>query len=968
MARINRAMTDFQVVCFVSICSLWFIQFQEPTIAIATGSGLFTLLGKEVCMFLCRAVRCSWLFLFCGLVAALSVGDLYAQEETADTGAGNLPENRWVQVAKTKRPVKYLSSVWYMPATDEFICWGKNGYDGPQSVYDVETFTLRDRKWKESFPPGREKTWSNRRFPNWSTHGQWSRMKGWKGTVVKNVSDRVVGGYAATNRVSFVKTEGFLRPTRCPTFHQACWDSKRKRMVYFLGGKTFSYDPVKREWTYLNPEKSPAWCDALVWASLCYDAHNDEILLFGGGLALNEWGGAKTWIYDCKENTWKRPDFSVSALEKLRSQVTEVYIKLREVRCTLEYDIGQAAEIRKNSVTEALKKLPSISSEIAALKPLAEKEKEDVAANSLSDAAEGLCKLAETAPTDGAYERVHDLKAVENLLGRAERRLLTEPPLRCSTQMVYDSANKLVVLFGGNAQNARLCDTWVYDVTARTWKERYPSVSPPPGDVLSATYIDKHGLVMAAGLPAGWRRACAWTYDAAKNEWTPVRGSFEFRGGWLSLTYSTRDDVVMLNLEGTKSWGGHRVTCLYRFNPSSAAVKRKGVSAITSRLRLNWDARTRKLPPPKPEAVDKKLAELPANEWVQMPGPHFSRKTWGSAAIDTDRGVILYYGGGHSGYSGTDVAHYDIGSGRWSLSYPPEFPPFLEATNRTVFGWSYNLHPWAEHTRKWYAYDPVSRMMVYNRQGCFRPGSRFDQGNGPVTTAGYACWVYNPRLRTWYTPTYDRTFGTSDAQHLVTTPNGIYVHTRREGIWHCTVKKIERDGKVEYAAEWKQVIKKAPSSGNDLSGTSVYDSKRNRLVVLKTHAHMDIIDLNAMKVGRIKPERGRVPHYREACYIPEQDVIFSPNGYKKKGYSVYRSAENRWVQVDIPAPVMRWTDRRGKKHKRNMAYAGADTVIRYDPVHKVIFHYDRPNVTHLMLYDDKTVKVIKPKQNAEKKK
>jgi hypothetical protein len=46
------------------------------------------------------------------------------------------------------------------------------------------------------------------------------------------------------------------------------------------------------------PAVSPTACGSLAWASLCYDPVNDEAVLFGGGMALNLWGGAYTWLYD----------------------------------------------------------------------------------------------------------------------------------------------------------------------------------------------------------------------------------------------------------------------------------------------------------------------------------------------------------------------------------------------------------------------------------------------------------------------------------------------------------------------------------------------------------------------------------------------------------------------------------------------------------------------------------------------
>jgi hypothetical protein len=73
-------------------------------------------------------------------------------------------------------------------------------------------------------------------------------------------------------------------------------------------------------------------------------------------------------------------------------------------------------------------------------------------------------------------------------------------------------------------------------------------------------------------------------------------------------------------------------------------------------------------------------------------------KTWSSAIIDTDRSEVIYTGGGHSGYSGNDIAHYSIAANRWSLDAPPRFPPYLESTNATVYGWSYGCRPWSQHT------------------------------------------------------------------------------------------------------------------------------------------------------------------------------------------------------------------------------------------------------------------------------
>jgi hypothetical protein len=918
---------------------------------------------QENNMFLFKKVWRGWTVVVFGLIVNLSIFDLCAQEtkKTEPASAGEIPANTWVKVKKGNTG-KWLSSIWYMPATDEFISWGKYGSTAPDGVYDVLTFKVGDKVWRDSLPHSKTEAWAGRNWPNWNVYGFWSGMKSWKGPHVKGVYDYSVSGFAGKSRVSFTTTEGILRPTRSPTFHQGCWDSKRNRMVYFVGGQTFSYDPVKREWTDLKPAVSPAWSQHLVWASLCYDEHNDEIMLFGGGMALNAWGGARTWIYDCAENTWRRPEFGSSEMRKLRGRLEGVAELLRDTRCRLQYEVGQQPAVRKTAVTAALAEMKKHGTELGGLAKAFEAQKEGVAAKQIADVAQKLVKFAGESPGDNAHKLTTELQELEDDLDRGYRLARAEPPMRCNTQLVYDKKNKLIVLFGGDSQRAKLCDTWVYDVKTRTWRERYPKLSPPANDVLTATYIDKHGVILAAGFYVRRERHsylhAAWMYDAAKNTWTPVKG--EYNAGyckWHSLAYSPKDDIVVLSCVHERN-RGTRWTYLYRLNPASARVEREGaVNSERPRYYHDFNAKMSRLPAPDPQALEQRLAKMPANKWVEMPGPNAPPKTWSSATIDTDKSVVLYTGGGHSGWSGTDVAHYDMRTGRWSISYEPEFPPFLRGCNRTAFGWGYNLHPWAEHTRRWYAYDPVSKMMVYARQG--GTGAKAGRNltlhlgtgkTGVVKTTGYASWIYDPRLRKWYPPTFDRPFGTSDSARLISTPKGVYAHSRTEGVWHCRVEKVEEGGTTRYVARWEQITKKGPGTGGEFCGT-VYDSKRHRLIVLASKKLMTVLDLNTKKISQIKPANGWSVDYREAAYIPDQDVIVACEGLKKRGYAVYRCAENKWYRTDIePLKVG------GKPINRGRGF-GADTILLYDTIHKVLFTYDYRSPVFIMRYDDKTVKV-----------
>jgi hypothetical protein len=730
-----------------------------------------------------------------------------------------LPQNTWVKVQDERDLNKFLCSTWYMPATDEFIMWGRSSTtDRLPTKYDVETFDFRSGAWHDSLPIGKETTWANGTFPNWNYYG-YSAPPNSLGPIVPNVNDYIVSGFTAYNQVSFVQYDGVQRPTRCPTFHQACYDGKRNRMLFFVGGKTFSYDSVTRIWQDLNPASSPLACDALVWGSLCYDAVNDEAVLFGGGMALNTWGGAKTWIYDCTNNTWRRPALNI------------------------------------------------------------------------------------------------------------------EPPLRCNAPMVYDSKNRLIILFGGDDQTKGLNDTWVYDTASRTWSERTPAVAPPGVVRSAATFVSKSGVMLMCGTDESYKTTYTWTYDAASNVWTPVTGTIP-QADWISCDYSAKDDVVLLATAGFTSWEAARTTYVYRLNPATAADTRAGVAPNTP----NWKHTDQinslaGAAPGDRTATENTIKNLTLNTWLDMtptPGKAAS-KTWTDCTMDTDNGVVLYYGGGHSGYSGSDVSHYDVGLARWSLSYDPEFPPYLESTNRTVFGWAYHLHPWSEHTRRWYAYDPVSKMMVYARQGGNLTGRTLYLGptaTTPVLVTGADNWIYDPALKRFYEPTFDRPFGTDDATCLITTPRGVYALSA--GIlWFCTV--VKANGTC--TAQWTQIDNNGPRASSELNPT-LYDSQRDRLIALIDGAGgPEMWYFNFASPGWTKGSyTGTFVPTREACYVPGQDMIFQVT-YAIDGAStlhqVFHCATNVWTQANIAFPA------------RGVGLAGWDTSLAYDPIHNAVVMLNR---------------------------
>ncbi|OPX24641.1 MAG: hypothetical protein B1H04_01750, partial [Planctomycetales bacterium 4484_123] len=219
-----------------------------------------------------------------------------------------------------------------------------------------------------------------------------------------------------------------------------------------------------------------------------------------------------------------------------------------------------------------------------------------------------------------------------------------EPPARCNSRMVYDSKNKLIVLFGGDGQDRALADTWVFNVTKQRWEERKPPVSPHPRHCHAMAYLPKSGVVLMVGgnAVADYRKADrlgrqVWVYDAAKDTWTPLAVEVpKYR--WASMeNIPGTDEVILVTAH---SYDHRRRTFRFRYDPSIPRAKHKGVPPGT----VAWKTKRTKawyddVPPADRKAHEKFLATLPANTWVEVKPPKSTiGRTWGTAIFDTDRG------------------------------------------------------------------------------------------------------------------------------------------------------------------------------------------------------------------------------------------------------------------------------------------------------------------------------------------
>ena len=214
-------------------------------------------------------------------------------------------DNSWVKLDKaTIEGRRWDVPLGYAPDQKQFLVLGGRtsfgDYKKPRS-HDVLTLDQKEGMWENSFPIG--KNWGPRFGP--------SEAPGWKNEVF-----------------GFQDALGNLRPnwTVYGTFslgQKYDYDPESKSFVFYAGGRTFRYDPAERTWADLAPKTDPQkeMGGILLWSSLCYDRHNKEFFLFGGGNVLTERGDPGTWSYSPSANEWKQLKLEVQPPARANSRL-----------------------------------------------------------------------------------------------------------------------------------------------------------------------------------------------------------------------------------------------------------------------------------------------------------------------------------------------------------------------------------------------------------------------------------------------------------------------------------------------------------------------------------------------------------------------------------------------------------------------------------------------------------------------
>jgi hypothetical protein len=749
--------------------------------------------------------------------------------------AAQMPVNSWVQLARDAQGARRNSSFRYVNEGRYFLLWGFMGhvtdqYGDPETPwhgnneYDLVVFDPRNGKWESQYPFDKESAWRGAPPPM-------HQAVSYQGITT--------GSY----RPQLKQREGALRPDLNIVFDQLAYDTKRSRMIYFTGGRTFAYDVRARKWSDAASEgNSPPPVSA---ATLSYDPFNDEIVLAGGGHVAEPGPGGRTvgytgtWLYQAGNGRWR-----------------------------------------------ALRNGP-------------------------------------------------------------------EPPPRMSTRLVTDTRNKVMVMFGGDGQSRYLADTWIYDTRTRQWRPSKAAGGPPPRAGHFTVYDPGSGWVIVGG---GYNRqdlTDMWAYDAAADRWMKLKGTVPV--GWHVTADSVPDESLIVLTTSAKREGDtmgcneiYPVRTTYGFRIRKQDLVDEATRTLPQQPMFKRDPAQAmvgtKPDPARRRAQSDRISRMPANQWVHFtdPGRAAPLRTWGSASFDTDMGRIIYWGGGHCGYGGSDYDFYDVEENTW-ISSPSvaEHPEKAWDLGINPAGVTFSGAPFVRHGRKAYAYDPVSKLIINLKRllltGGYEPEAFRDvDERSSGESSNYKKWV-----TTTYRPEDERwdiiVAGARGLDLAVTTPKGVMAvdyHWDSVDSTENSVYLLDVAGR-----RWNKLTKPGPHPRNLYEMTAlVYDSKRDQLILHGAGPQRDELwrfPLSANTWEKIEPrfatEDGTPPVCnREAVYIPEEDSLVTvgraagSNG--PSAVYVYHVAENRWSKTDIAPPA----------GKRAADMSGQNRAWTYDPKHHLI--------------------------------
>lgn len=670
-----------------------------------------------------------------------------------------------------------------------------------------------------------------------------------------------------------------------------------------------------------NPE-----LPAIVGATLFFDPVHEVLHVIGGstpGVARGEIGN---WMYIVKENAWKKSNDEPFGRLELSYQLRTAARDERRLVAQARNVVYQshAADADRKKITGELATWQDTLAQVAVARRI------DVAGSDRSPAvkaefatvnqqAETATKAAKAALLKGKID-AETLALAENAVWRCDEGaaiLARAPTPRRFASSIYIPERQQFMLFGGDHGDYTLADTWIFDCKKGNWRQIFPLVAPEPRHSAQMFWSSK---LQRAVLLAGQQHhekvrvqrfdmplsPDVWLFDPAAETWQQAVVPGE------ETQKKSRDDMLMFMVNnpavlvdgdvlivpavGGNDYHEFLVSSTWMVRLDLAALpkppaKKEGEFATLRRYRSErnpsynpqwYDA----APPAEPAVVEKLLAALPTNEWVELPpAPRpCPARSWGTSLYDPTHDTIHIWTGGHEADPADIVHHYHPSLHRWSIDY---------VAGGGVLGNQLTGRPdCMNHTYKNYAWDPVSHKMVL----LHRAGTH----------------VYDPSLRDWtgFTAEQPTRYSTYECK-CVGTPRGVVAWTGGEGGYEGAEKFFGLFDAEKLTWTPLPVKGAVPRNMHGDEAGMTWDSKRE---VLYLHAgkayetpdgHVHRYDFKTGEMTVLDPANrdtigDRFHRYRETVYLPDVDLVLFGMGFQDNQQIAYDPAGNRWVRVSIP--------------------------------------------------------------------
>jgi hypothetical protein len=290
--------------------------------------------------------------------------------------------------------------------------------------------------------------------------------------------------------------------------HSMVFDESTSRTMLFGGAdpsqddETWEYNLLADKWTNKNPVVKPK---NRFEHAMAYDSNNSVTYLFGGNDGWPTYISDETWKYDSSLNNWTKIDFTINP--SARSNHAMVYDS-NEYNFVIFGGSPVSGETWIYNLTENnwTQKNPSVvptfrSSHGMAFDPV----------NDISVLFGGY--TSDFNNETWTYDQFADTWT---------RQYPSMPPSqRSGHAMVYDDVNNVVVLYGGNNSAGANNETWLYNPTANTWTQQFPSADPTNLTRHNMVFSNNNGTILFGGYDnvTGLKDA-TWMYDAGTNIWT----------------------------------------------------------------------------------------------------------------------------------------------------------------------------------------------------------------------------------------------------------------------------------------------------------------------------------------------------------------------------------------------------------------------------------------------------------------